>query len=47
MARYLVNMVVSEQRIMTAGYGPSRPVAHDNTPEAYTQNRRVVIEVAE
>lgn len=40
---YLVERGVSSQRIKSAGYGKSRPVAENNTAEGRANNRRVEI----
>ena len=43
--RLLVQRGVSESRISTIGYGETRPVATNNTPEGRQMNRRVEIRV--
>lgn len=43
--RLLVQRGVSEYRISTVGYGETRPVATNNTPEGRQMNRRVEIRV--
>lgn len=43
--RLLVDRGVSPVRISTVGYGESRPVATNNTPEGRQMNRRVEIRV--
>ena len=40
---YLISRGVPAERITTAGLGPSRPVADNNTPEGRANNRRVEI----
>lgn len=40
-AQYLRSKGVSDQRIMAVGYGESRPIASNDTPEGRQQNRRV------
>lgn len=40
---YLVKRGVAGQRIMTVGYGESRPIADNKTPEGREQNRRVEV----
>ncbi|MFP4088869.1 MAG: OmpA family protein [Cyclobacteriaceae bacterium] len=43
---YLVNaMGIEPKRIKTKGYGGSRPISHERTPEARMLNRRVEIRV--
>ncbi|MCX8051094.1 MAG: OmpA family protein [Chlorobi bacterium] len=42
---YLVSKGVDEKRIMTVGYGKSRPKVKDTTPEARAQNRRVEMKI--
>lgn len=41
---YLVEKGVAASRLMAAGYGDTRPIATNNTPEGRRQNRRVVFE---
>ena len=43
----LVDMGVSGDRIATAGYGSSNPVADNATPEGRRQNRRIEIRIVE
>lgn len=43
--RLLIQRGVAEHRITTIGYGESRPVATNNTPEGRQMNRRVEIRV--
>jgi outer membrane protein OmpA-like peptidoglycan-associated protein len=43
--RLLVQRGVADYRITTIGYGESRPVATNNTPEGRQMNRRVEIRV--
>ena len=43
--RLLVERGVNQNRISTVGYGESRPVATNNTPEGRQMNRRVEIRV--
>ncbi len=40
---YLAAQGVSSQRLITVGYGESRPIASNDTPEGRQQNRRVEI----
>jgi outer membrane protein OmpA-like peptidoglycan-associated protein len=40
---YFASRGVSQERITTAGLGPSRPVADNNTAEGRANNRRVEI----
>ena len=40
---YLGAQGVSSQRLITVGYGETRPIASNDTPEGRTQNRRVEI----
>lgn len=42
---YLVSLGLAESRIFTEGYGLSKPVATNKTPEGRQQNRRVEITV--
>ena len=38
---YLVSKGIDESRLTVAGFGPSRPIAPNNTPEGQAQNRRI------
>lgn len=38
---YLVSKGIAESRLTTAGFGPSRPVASNDTPDGRAQNRRI------
>lgn len=40
---YLSNQGISSQRLIAVGYGESRPIASNDTPEGRSQNRRVEI----
>lgn len=40
-ARYLIEQGVNRQRVLTVGYGESRPVASNSTDAGRAQNRRV------
>lgn len=40
-AQYLRTKGISDQRFAVAGYGPTRPVASNDTPEGRVKNRRV------
>jgi outer membrane protein OmpA-like peptidoglycan-associated protein len=43
---YLVDVMgISKKRIKTKGYGGSRPLSHENTPEGRRLNRRVEVRV--
>jgi outer membrane protein OmpA-like peptidoglycan-associated protein len=42
-AAFLISNGVPQERVTTAGLGPSRPVADNNTPEGRANNRRVEI----
>jgi outer membrane protein OmpA-like peptidoglycan-associated protein len=44
-ASYLASRGVPKEQITSQGYGPSRPVADNNTPEGRANNRRVEIVV--
>lgn len=44
---YLVSKGIDGSRLMSAGYGESRPVASNDTDEGRAQNRRVDLTVAE
>jgi len=39
--KYLVSQGVSEQHLVPAGFGDSRPLDPGDTPEAYAKNRRI------
>ena len=43
LARYLINKGVAGERLSISGYGDSRPVADNSTPEGRRQNRRVEV----
>jgi outer membrane protein OmpA-like peptidoglycan-associated protein len=40
-ANYLIQKGISEKRITVKGYGGSRPLSQDDSPEAHAKNRRV------
>jgi outer membrane protein OmpA-like peptidoglycan-associated protein len=42
-AQYLRTRGVADQRLSVTGYGPTRPVASNDTPDGRQQNRRVEI----
>lgn len=42
---YLVNKGIDDKRIKTEGYGPSQPVAPNDTEENRARNRRVEVEI--
>ena len=44
-ADYLFSRGVAPTRVATQGFGPSQPIASNNTPEGRTQNRRVEIKI--
>jgi outer membrane protein OmpA-like peptidoglycan-associated protein len=44
-ANYLATHGVSEARIRSQGYGPTMPIATNDTPEGRAQNRRVEIKI--
>ena len=44
---YLISKGISADRLDTAGYGPSRPVAPNDTKEGRAMNRRVEMKVLE
>jgi len=44
-ARLLVDAGVARQRVVVVGFGPSQPVATNETPEGREQNRRVELEL--
>jgi len=43
LTRYLIDQGVAPERLSIGGYGDSRPVADNNTPEGRQQNRRVEV----
>ena len=43
LARYLIDQGVAPERLSIGGYGDSRPVADNDTPEGRQQNRRVEV----
>jgi outer membrane protein OmpA-like peptidoglycan-associated protein len=43
--QYLQSKNVAQQRLAAVGYGETRPVASNNTPEGRAQNRRVELEL--
>jgi outer membrane protein OmpA-like peptidoglycan-associated protein len=45
-ADYLISQGVMQQRFNVLGYGETRPIASNNTPEGRSQNRRVEIELS-
>jgi putative exosortase-associated protein (TIGR04073 family) len=44
-SRYLIGQGISADRIETAGYGATRAIASNATPEGRAQNRRVEIQI--
>ncbi len=44
--QYLMSQQVLPDRIMTTGFGKTRPIAGNDTPEGRLQNRRVELELA-
>lgn len=44
--QYLAAQGVAQMRIMTQGFGKTRPIAPNTTPEGRQQNRRVELEIA-
>lgn len=44
--QYLISHQVNSERVMTMGYGETKPIATNNTPEGKQQNRRVELELA-
>jgi OOP family OmpA-OmpF porin len=46
-AAYLISKGISASRLRTVGYGDSRPVADNSTPDGRAQNRRVELSVLE
>ena len=45
--RYLTRAGVPEERLTAVGYGETRPVADNSTPEGRRQNRRIEFQIAE
>lgn len=45
--RYLISKKVSASRLSAKGYGPTRPVASNDTPEGREKNRRVEFTIIE
>ncbi len=45
-AQYLISRKVLPQRLIVNGYGESRPIADNSTPEGRQQNRRVEIQIS-
>jgi type IX secretion system PorP/SprF family membrane protein len=43
--QYLISKGVKEEQLIPKGYGPSKPVASNATPEGRLQNRRVVFTI--
>ena len=39
--KFLVENGIAESRLATKGYGPSRPIADNNTEEGRQENRRI------
>jgi outer membrane protein OmpA-like peptidoglycan-associated protein len=44
-ADYLVSQAVNSGRFTVQGFGPSQPVASNDTPEGRAQNRRVEVAI--
>lgn len=44
-AQYLQSKGVAQQRLAAIGYGETRPIAPNNTPDGRAQNRRVELEL--
>ena len=44
--QYLMSQGIASDRVTTKGYGPSHPVASNDTREGRSQNRRVELVVA-
>jgi len=44
--QYLVSNGIDQMRLSTQGFGESRPIASNDTPEGRQQNRRVEIQLA-
>lgn len=45
--RFLINNGIAPKRLVAIGYGPSRPIASNNTKEGRKRNRRIEILVRE
>jgi outer membrane protein OmpA-like peptidoglycan-associated protein len=43
---YLTSQGIDSRRVVTQGFGKSRPIASNDTPEGRSQNRRVEIQLA-
>lgn len=43
--QYLISQGIDARRVATQGFGKSRPVASNDTPEGRTQNRRVELQL--
>jgi len=43
--RYLIQQGIAATRLTSAGYGPTQPIADNNTPEGKAMNRRVEIRI--
>lgn len=43
--KYLVSKGVDEQRMTTKGFGPSKPLATNDTPEGRAENRRIEFKI--
>jgi len=46
-SEYLVNKGINKKRIETVGYGPSQPIAENDTEESRARNRRVEVKILE
>lgn len=46
-AKYLVEQGIASERLDSAGFGPSRPVADNSTPQGRARNRRVEFKLLE
>lgn len=44
--QYLISQGIDARRVATQGFGKSRPVASNDTPEGRTQNRRVELQLS-
>jgi outer membrane protein OmpA-like peptidoglycan-associated protein len=44
---YLVQHVIEKERLIAKGYGPSKPIADNASPEGKAQNRRVEMKLIE